>query len=104
MVTITVHAKEDAKLYTLLINKEFQLRKSNKGSFIRRAGKSRTKRDIWVHKHHRGRVEFNKGLNGSITATVISRVEEMEWQIFDAFISFLMRHFKGSILSINITF
>ena len=66
MITITVHANEGEKLYSLLINKEYELRQNKRGSFVRRTGKARSQKDIWVHKRHPGWIKFNKGVNGSI--------------------------------------
>lgn len=104
MITITVHSRNDEKLYSLLINKEYELRTKKRGSFIRRSGKSRLSKDIWVHKKYTGWVKFNKGINGSISCSTQTKNEGDEWQIFEAFISFLQRYFHKQIASINITF
>jgi hypothetical protein len=104
MITITVHANKDENLYSLLINKEYELRQNKRGSFIRRSGTVRTKKDIWVHKKYPGWIMFNKGVNGSISCTAQSKNDGEEWQIFASYISFLQRDFKNQIASITITF
>jgi hypothetical protein len=50
MITITVHARPRSDVYKLLINKEYELRQRNRGSFVRRRGAGRRGEDIWVHK------------------------------------------------------
>jgi hypothetical protein len=104
MTTITVHAKPGEDLYKLLINKEYELRKKKRGSFVRRSGKSRKEQDIWKHKRYPGWVRFRNGLNGSISVVVQSKAAGEDWQILDAFVSFLYRYFSSQMASMTMTF
>lgn len=104
MIAMTVQPRTGGNLYRLLINKEYDLRKSNRGSFVRRAGKSRRKRDIWVHKKHSGWIMFQAGLKGSLSVTLQSKKENEDWQIFSSFLGLLRRDFAEQVSSISISF
>jgi hypothetical protein len=104
MITMTIHPRSGENIYKLLINRELELRRKNKGAFVRRSGKARRRRDIWVHKKHSGQILFAHGVGGTLSATIHSRKENDDWQILSAFIGFLRRDFSGQILNITVTF
>jgi len=104
MITVSLHPRKKENLYSLLITKEFQLRKNNRGSFRRRAGKSRSREDIWTHVRHPGWVRFRKGVRGSLTAMVHSKSDLGDWKIFEAFMGFVRRYFHREVATISITF
>jgi len=58
----------------------------------------------WRHKNYAGWVVWDEPVNGLLVAKVQSRNEDVEWQILNAFIGYLNRHFGEDIDSISISF
>lgn len=104
MVTISIHAKINANVYNLLISKQRELAKNSRGMFEEYSHYKKRNTIIWRHKYHDGRVEFIKGINGSIVASIKTKDEQSEWMLMDSFISFFVRHFKPSVSGFQITF
>lgn len=96
VIQIVPRNKIKERLKTLLNAKEREIR--NRSTFIRK-GTGR-----WGHKKHNGWINWKESLGGIIIAEVQSKIEESEWQLLIAYISYLDRHFSDKIESINISF
>ena len=58
----------------------------------------------WTHRTYPGWVAWVEPVPGLLVARAQSRAEKTEWQILNAFVGFLNRHFGNNIESITISF
>ncbi len=95
MKLLQVIPKEKVKLKSLLKSKERSLRGKNT-SFIRK-GKGH-----WKHVKYPGWIKFEGSKQGVLIVEINTRKPEQEWQLLQAFIGYLDRHFGDKIESIFI--
>jgi hypothetical protein len=57
-----------------------------------------------VHKTYGGWINWDEASGGVIVAEVRSKVPNSEWQLLQAFVGYLDRHFGKNIDSITITY
>jgi hypothetical protein len=96
IVQVTPHRNNKRKLKSLLIQKERDLR--GRATFFRqRAGR-------WQHKTYPGWINWDEASGGILVAEVQCRAGESEWQLLQAFVGYLDRHFSDEIESITITY
>jgi hypothetical protein len=86
--------QERLPLYAALVKKEAELRKKNRGTFYRTAGKKRTS-SKWRHRAYPGWMNLERGLS-EVAAP------DQEWQMLSAFLGFIDRHFGNRILGITV--
>jgi hypothetical protein len=101
MKLIQIVPADGFRLYSAMVKKQAEIRKSNRGTFFRSGKKSRGS-TRWTHVSHKGWINLERGLSEVVTAQVQSRVETDEWQMLTAFLGWLDRHFGGDISSVNI--
>ncbi len=85
------------KLKSALDAKERELRGTNTTFY-------RGSRNKWKHTRYNGWINIEGAVGGILLAEVRSKAENTEWQLLQAFIGYLQRHFADSIDSITITF
>jgi hypothetical protein len=101
---IQIVPKEDERLYGLMVKKEIELSRKNKGSFYRSASKEHN-RAKWTHKSYKGWIKLQRAEGEVVTVEIRSLSQsEDEWQIFHAFLGWLDRHFSDKIQSINVQY
>lgn len=103
MTTITVTPVGGADLYTLLIEKERELRRAGRGTLHRR-GPRRRGEERWIHAAYQGWIKLQKGLGGVVVALVHGRQERDEWQLVASFVGFLQRHLREEIGAVTLAF
>ena len=95
---------KQCRLYGLMVQKEIDLAKSNKGTFRRSASKEKGIAK-WAHKSYNGWIWLERGLGEVVSARLDTRSSnEDEWQLFHAFLGFVDRHFGDRIAAINIQY
>jgi len=97
LIQVLTKQKSEVKWVGALQAKERALR--GKGTTWQRASSRK-----WTHRNYHGRVAWEEPVLGLLVARVQSRAEETEWQILNAFVGFLNRHFGADIESITISF
>ena len=99
-----VFPRKGSQLYSLLIRKELELRKKNKGTFSRAAAKERH-RTKWMHSTYPGWIKMQETVGGGVAVEVRTKGQAgKEWQIIHAFLGFLDRHFAAQIQAVNIQY
>lgn len=101
MIKVTVTPRADADIYALLVKKELELRKSNRGT-LHRSGAKRRDREKWVHASYNGWIQFQRCIGGVTVALIQARNSQEQWQLLSSFIGFLDRHFREEISGINL--
>jgi|SRR5436190_3442714 len=101
MIKVTVTPREGADIYGLLVKKELELRRSNRGT-LHRSGAKRRDREKWVHSSYNGWIQFQRCIGGVTVALVQARNSQDEWQLLSSFIGFLDRHFRDDMSGISL--
>lgn len=103
MIKINITPQADADIYSLLVQKERQLRAKNRGT-LHRSGAKRTDKEKWVHNSFKGWIQFQRCLGGVCVAMIQTRNPDEQWQLLAAFLGFLDRHFRKQISSIYLNY
>lgn len=103
MIKVTVIPQHNAKIYSLMVQKELALRQANQGT-LHRSGAKKKDEDKWVHASYQGWIRFQRCLGGTVVAIVQAKNAEEEWKLLNSFIGFLDRHFRDSIANINLSY
>ena len=101
MKVIQIVPQEGLALYAALVKKEAELRKKNRGTFYRTAGKKPTS-SKWRHRAYPGWMNLERGLSEVVLAEIHAPAPDQEWQLLSAFLGFIDRHFGNRILAITI--
>jgi len=101
MKVIQIVPQEGLALYAALVKKEAELRKKNRGTFYRKAGKKRNS-SKWRHRAYPGWMNLERGLSEVVLAEIHAPAPDQEWQMLSAFLGFIDRHFGNRILGITI--
>jgi len=98
MRQVQVISEEGFRLYSALVRKEADLKSRGLGTW-RRSGKKVRDQAKWTHSRYPGWVKIARGMGEVVQIEVHS---EVEWQLLDAILGFLDRHFADEIRSIHI--
>jgi hypothetical protein len=101
MIRLTVIPRFRDNLYGLLVAKEVELRRKARGT-LHRSGPKKRGHDKWTHKTYSGWINLQRGVDGTLAATVRSR--DAEWKLLTSLIGFLDRHFRKQIASVTINY
>ena len=102
MIKVTVIPNGDEKIFSLLVNKEKEIRK--RATTFYRKGSNKKGEEKWAHTSNWGWIHFQNCLDGILVAIVHPKKEENEWQLVTAFIGYLHRHFQDKISSIQLNY
>jgi hypothetical protein len=99
MKLLQVIPKSDNKssLKALLKQKERELRGRGTSFYREREG-------LWKHVKHQGWIKWQEISGGLLVAEIQTRKDTAEWQLLQAFIGYLDRHFGDQIESISIIY
>ena len=103
MRQVQIIPKGGFRLYGAMVAKEIELAKKNRGTFHRSAAKQRN-RAKWSHSNYPGWINTGRGLGEVVLIEVHSKKEGAEWQLLQAILGFLDRHFSDSIRAMNINY
>jgi hypothetical protein len=103
MRRVQVVPKGEFPLYGAMVAKEAELSRKNKGTF-RRSGKKQHNRAKWVHSSYPGWIKLARGMGEVVQIEVRSKKEGTEWQLVDAIVGFLDRHFSAHLQGVNIQY
>jgi hypothetical protein len=88
-------------LYGALVAKEVELAKKNRGTFRRSAAKERN-RAKWSHASYPGWIKIAHGMGEVVMIEVHSKKAGADWQLLQAILGFLDRHFADKIRAMHI--
>lgn len=89
------------RLYGALVAKEVDLAKRKRGTFHRSAAKEKN-RTKWSHSNYPGWIRIARGMGEVVMIEVHSKKEGAEWQLLQAILGFVDRHFSDKIRTIVI--
>ena len=99
MKIIQIVPQAGLALYAALVKKEAELRKKNRRTFYRTAGKKRNS-SKWRHRVYPGWMNLQRGLSEVVLAEIHAPAPDQEW--LSAFLGFIDRHFGNRVLDITI--
>jgi hypothetical protein len=100
---IQIVPAKSIRLFGLMVKKEVELSRRNQGTFYRASRKKRNQAK-WSHRKHKGWINIQRGEGEVVTAEILSRTGTDEWQLLQAFIGWLDRHFGKELAAINIQY
>lgn len=104
MKQLQIVPKGDFNLYGALVRREVRHRQVARGTFYR-IGRKERNQARWAHSTYPGWVKLARGMGGIVLAEIRTRADpDQEWQLFQAFLGFLDRHFRENLAAINVQF
>ncbi len=103
MITVTAVPSDQQDLYMLLVDKERALRQEGQGT-LHRKGPRKRGQDRWVHVRYKGSIRLQRCLGGIVVAEVRSTSAGSEWQLLSSFVGFLIRHLRGDMGTVTLSF
>ena len=101
MRQIQVVPNSGFRLYGAIVAKEVELAKKNRGTFHRSAAKEKD-RAKWSHSSYPGWIRIARCMGEVVLIEVRSKKAGVEWQLMQAILGFLDRHFSAEIRAILI--
>ena len=90
-------------LYSAMIKKQAQIRRSGRGTFSRaRAGKRNAAR--WTHIRYKGSINLAPGVSQAVEAVIRSPNRGDEARLLSSFLGWLDRHFGEHLAAVNIRY
>jgi len=103
MIRLTAQPRSRSNLYGLLIAKEIELRRKGRGT-LHRSGPKKRGREKWTHTTYPGWISLQRGVDGTLAATVHSKAADAESKLLRSMIGFLDRHFREELSSVMISY
>ena len=90
-------------LYDAIVAKQAALARKNRGTFRRSAPKAKN-RARWNHLRYPGWVKLRRGAGGEVQIEVRPKRGGSEWQLLQAVLGFVDRHFGKRVRAIHILY
>ena len=103
MIRLTIVPRSRANLFGLLVRKEVELRRRQRGT-LHRSGPKKRGREKWTHTTYPGWLTLERRIDGTLAAAVHSRAADGGWQLLTSLVGFLHRHFRDEIASVTISY
>jgi len=101
---IQIVPRTEFRLFGGMVKKEIELNRKGQGTFFRSGPKARNKAK-WSHVKYKGWINLQRGTGEVVTAEVRSLSHAGDdWQLLQAFVGWLDRHFGDRILSLNVQY
>src|SRR5271157_4516712 len=100
MRQIQIIPEKRFRLYGAIVAKEVELHRMNRGTF-RRSGAKQKNKAKWSHSSYPGWIWIARGMGEVVIVEVHSKAGA-EWQLLQAILGFLDRHFAKRIRSLSI--
>jgi len=101
MKTVEIIPRSRARLYSLLVAKEAEIRRRGRGTYVRVGARSQ-RSARWKHKMYRGSVRLLHGQDETVTATVRAPTPEEERRLLSSLLGFIDRHSGDRVDTITI--
>src|ERR1700730_7793412 len=101
MRQVQIVPNNEFRLYGAMVAKEIELAHKNRGTFRRSAAKEHN-RAKWSHSSYPGWINIARGMGEVVIVEVHSKKDGAEWQLLQAILGFVDRHFSEKIRTILI--
>ena len=103
MKSLEILPSDRTQLYSAMIRKQAEIRRSGRGTFSRvRAGKRNSTR--WTHIRYKGSINLEPGPSQAVEAVIRSPDRGDEARLLSSFLGWLDRHFGEHLSAVNIRY
>ena len=103
MKVLDIVPRPGGGLYSAIIKKQADIRKSGRGTFVR--GKAKTRGAArWTHVRYRGSLDLKLGEADTVSVRIRSSDHGDEARLLSSFLGWLDRHFGKHISSVTIQY
>lgn len=103
MKSLEILPSDRTHLYSAMIKKQAEIRRSGRGTFSRaRAGKRNAAR--WTHIRYKGSINLAPGVSQAVEAVIRSPDRGDEARLLSSFLGWLDRHFGEHLAAVNIRY
>ena len=103
MKSLEILSSDRTHLYSAMIKKQAEIRRSGRGTFSRaRAAKRNTAR--WTHVRYKGSINLEPGPSQAVEAVIRSPDRGDEARLLSSFLGWLDRHFGEHLSAVNIKY
>ncbi|HEY6306655.1 MAG TPA: hypothetical protein VI488_09400 [Candidatus Angelobacter sp.] len=103
MRRVQIIPENEFRLYGAMVAKEIELAHKHKGTFRRAAAKERNKAK-WSHSSYSGWIRIVRCMGEVVMIEVHSKKDGTEWQLLQAILGFIDRHFAQNVRSVHIQY
>jgi hypothetical protein len=101
MKLLQIVPRGHTSLYSAMIKKQAEIRKSGRGTFMR-AGASSRKAARWTHVRYKGSLKLKPGESEAVEVAIRSPERGDEARLLSSFLGWLDRHFGDRLSAVNI--
>jgi hypothetical protein len=102
MKLLQIVPRRGMSLYSAMIKKQAEIRKSGRGTFSRASGGKRAAR--WTHVRYKGSIALKAADTEAVSARIKSPDRGDEARLLSSFLGWLDRHFGKNLSSVNIQY
>jgi len=103
MKLLQIMPRAGTRLYSAMIKKQAEIRRSGRGTFSRVGAKS-AKAARWSHVRYKGGLRLASKPDEEVTVEIKSPDKGDESRLLSAFLGWLDRHFGAQVSSVNIQY
>jgi hypothetical protein len=103
MKSLEIVPSDRTRLYSAMIKKQAEIRRSGRGTFSRASARQR-KGVKWTHVRYKGSINLGPGASDGVEAVIKSPDRGDEARLLSSFLGWLDRHFGEHLSSVNIKY
>jgi hypothetical protein len=103
MKLLQIVPRDGTRLYSAIVRKQADIRKSGRGTFSRLGARKRNAAR-WGHVRYKGSINLKAGLSEAVNAKIKSPEPGDEARLLSSFLGWLDRHFGDQLSSVNIQY
>jgi|ERR1700704_3884485 hypothetical protein len=103
MKLLQIVPRDGTRLYSAMVKKQADIRKSGRGTFSR-VGARKRNASRWGHVRYKGSIMLKTGLSDAVSAEIRSPDKGDEARLMSSFLGWLDRHFGDQLSSVSIQY
>jgi len=103
MKLLQIVPRDGTRLYSAMIKKQAEIRRSGRGTFSR-AGARKRNAARWTHVRYKGSINLEPGLSEAVEVAIKPPERGDEARLLSSFLGWLDRHFGEQLSSVNIEY
>jgi hypothetical protein len=103
MKVLQIVPRDGTRLYSAMVKKQADIRKSGRGTFSRVGARKRNAAK-WAHVRYRGSLNLQAGLSDAVNVKIKSPEAGDEARLLSSFLGWVDRHFGEQVSSVNIQY
>jgi len=103
MKMLEIFPSDRTRLYTAMVRKQAEIRRSGRGTFSRASARRRNA-SRWTHIRYKGSINLEPSPSEGVAAVISSPDRGDEARLLSSFLGWLDRHFGDHLSAVNITY